>query len=388
MILQADLTAYVGGVALALVATIFFNYAPLIMKSALGKMEEIKGSNLWKSIITMLTNKRWLVGMVVSLIGGLFYFLALDIAGITLVQPLLNFGFIVLVIAAKRMLGEEIDTRAKIAIGLLILMPIFMTLSAVTEPQDITNYTNVIIFSLVCVGLIAGFGIISQKVHILWALTTGVSLGISALYMQWFTTAFFNGIKTTGELFPSLFAAILPLIITLGGNIIANMVFMQIGLQKNAASRYNPINGTVNMIVSIIGGILLFGQVVGNWGFYSIGIGLGVAGIVLLSRYQVEMSGQQLPKAEIKLANLPVEEEARMKQLQQIIKVSDRLSVSRIAELLNMDPKDVWKKIAGWAEKFGFRIDGEELIFKKETVDTFIASLDKEFRTWGKEGKI
>ncbi len=389
MIFQADFAAYVGGVALALIATIFFNWAPLIMKQALTGMEEIKASNMLKSVKAMLTNKRWLIGMVVSVIGGVFYFLALDIAGITVVQPLLNFGFIVLVIAAKRMLGEEVDTRAKVAIGLLIAMPLFMTLSAVTEPQNITSYENVILFSVVCVVLIAGFAVVSKKVAILWALTCGVSLGISAIFMQWFTTQFFISIETTGNLIGSFFgAAFLPFSISMVGNIIANFVFMQIGLQKNAASRYNPINGTVNMIVAIIGGILLFGQGVGNWFYYSIGIGIGVAGIVLLSRYQVEMNSQKLQKTTTKPAPTISKEEDRLKLLQQIIKVSDRLSVSRFAELLDMDPKDVWKKIVSWAEKFSFRIDGEELIFKKETVDAFIASLDQEFRKWGKEGKV
>ncbi len=290
MIFQTDLGAYIGGIALALVATVFFNYAPLLMKTALGKMAEIKGGNLWKSIKTMLTNKRWLIGMVVSIIGGIFYFLALNIAGITIVQPLLNFGFIVLVFAAKRMLGEELDTRAKVAIGLLIAMPVFMTLSKVSEPQNITNYSDVIIFSLVCVAIIAGFGIASRKVTILWALTTGVSLGISALYMQWFTTAFFDGLEAGMDLFVALWVAFFPLIIMLAGNIIANMVFMQIGLQKNAASRFNPINGSVNMIIAIIGGILLFGQQVGEWAYYCIGVGLGIAGIILLSKYQGDMT--------------------------------------------------------------------------------------------------
>ncbi len=153
------------------------------------------------------------------------------------------------------------------------------------------------------------------------------------------------------------------------------------------------------MIVAIIGGILLFGQGVGDWFYYSIGIGIGVVGIVLLSRYQVEMSSQKLPKAITKpapkiseteqiAANQSTEDGTRLNRLQQIIKVSDRLSVSRFAELLDLDPKEVWKKIIDWADRFSFRIDGEELVFKMETVDAFIASLDQEFRTWGKKGKV
>src|SRR4030043_2163364 len=114
MILQADLLNYLGGIGLSLLATIFFNYSPLLMKTALNRMEEIKSGNLWKSIKTMLTNKRWFLGLLVNVAGGIFYIMALATpGGITIVQPLQNFGFIVLVIAAKRILGEELDTRAK-----------------------------------------------------------------------------------------------------------------------------------------------------------------------------------------------------------------------------------------------------------------------------------
>ncbi len=303
MIFSAGLWDNIGGVALALVATIFFNLAPLMMKSALTGMEEIKASNFWKSAKVMLTNKQWLGGMCVSIVGGIFYFLALNLAGLPVVQPLINFGLIILVIAAKRMLGEEVDIRAKVGIGLLIAMPLFMTLSEVTEPQNITNYGTLVLFSVVCIVIIAGLGFISRKVPILWAITTGVALGISATYMQWFTTQFFISLESTKNLIGSFFgAAFFPFILMMAGNIIANFVFMQIGLQRNSASRFNPINGTLNTIVAIIGGLLLFGQSIGNPAFYIIGLGIGVSGILLLSRYQVEMSGKQLPQAETKSA--------------------------------------------------------------------------------------
>ena len=287
MIAQVDSLAYFGGISLALLATMFFNYAPLLMKISLGEMPEITGKTFWASIKRMLTNKRWLTGMCVSITGGVFYFLALDLAGVTIVQPLLNFGFIMLAIAANRMLGEKLDVSAKIAIGLLIIMPVFITLGNVAQPLPLSNYAGMLWFSLGCVAIIGVLFALSQKIVVLWGLTTGVSLGISALFMQWFTLLFFAGVKATGNLFTALGMAIGPGLISLFGNIVANVVFMQIGLQKSPASRFNPINGTINMITTIIGGMLLFGQVVGNWWFYSVGLMIGVIGVVLLSKYQL-----------------------------------------------------------------------------------------------------
>lgn len=82
------------------------------------------------------------------------------------------------------------------------------------------------------------------------------------------------------------------------------------------------------------------------------------------------------------------EEDAKMKKLQQLVKVSDRLSVARMAQLLEMPAEEVWKHVPDWAEKFNFRIAGEELVFNKENVDAFVSSLDAEFRKWGKDGKV
>ncbi len=82
------------------------------------------------------------------------------------------------------------------------------------------------------------------------------------------------------------------------------------------------------------------------------------------------------------------QEEARMKKLQQIIKVSNKLAVERIAQVLEMSIDETWKRVFDWAEKFQFTIDGDFILFNKDTVSAFIASMDKEFATWHQEGKV
>ncbi len=81
-------------------------------------------------------------------------------------------------------------------------------------------------------------------------------------------------------------------------------------------------------------------------------------------------------------------EEARMKKLQQIIKVSTKLAVERIAQVLELSVDETWKRVFDWAEKFQFTIDGDYILFNKDTVNDFIASMDKEFASWGSQGKV
>lgn len=53
-----------------------------------------------------------------------------------------------------------------------------------------------------------------------------------------------------------------------------------------------------------------------------------------------------------------------------------------------MSADDLWKRVFDWAKQFNFRVEGDDLIFNKDTVNEFIASLDTEFRKWGKDGKV
>ncbi len=292
-----DLLPYIGGICLSLVSTLMFNVAPVLQKVALSGMAEIKAKNLWKSFKTMFTNKKWLLAMIISTVGGILYFLAIEIAGITIVQPLLNFGFIMLAFMANRLLGEKIDKRSKVAIAILIGMPVFIAFGAVSTPQQISSYNILIIFSTICFVLIGAFLLLSRKVPILWAFTNGTCLGIGGVFLQWFTLVLFDALQSTSDILLGMSVAIIPFVLMIVFTIIPNMVFLQIGLQKNPAARFYPMSATVNMIVTVIGGILIFDQAIGNWISYGIGIVLGVIGIVMLSKHQIAINAPAVTPA-------------------------------------------------------------------------------------------
>jgi len=79
--------------------------------------------------------------------------------------------------------------------------------------------------------------------------------------------------------------------------------------------------------------------------------------------------------------------EAKIKKLQQIMKVSDSLEISRLAGVLGMEEQALWEKIFEWAEKFGFRIKKNVVIFQNGDTEGFIESLDKQFVEWEQKEK-
>ncbi len=82
-----------------------------------------------------------------------------------------------------------------------------------------------------------------------------------------------------------------------------------------------------------------------------------------------------------------MEEEERIQKLHQVMMTSDRISARKLAEILGMAPGQLWAKVPEWAGKYRFRVVRDDLVFQKEDIDSFIAMLDKEFKTWTNQGK-
>ena len=69
----------------------------------------------------------------------------------------------------------------------------------------------------------------------------------------------------------------------------------------------------------------------------------------------------------------------RLEKLKQIVRVSERLKVSRMAEVLEIDEQELWKRVFAWAEQFGFTIDDDVVKFQGGQKEDFISKLEQEF---------
>ena len=69
-----------------------------------------------------------MLGFAVGCLGLIPYVAALRLVGIAVVQPLYGFGFIVLLTVSRFMLHEKMHPAAKLAVALLVFMPVFIAL--------------------------------------------------------------------------------------------------------------------------------------------------------------------------------------------------------------------------------------------------------------------
>ncbi|MHA1908605.1 MAG: DMT family transporter [Candidatus Thorarchaeota archaeon] len=288
------LSSVIIGIALAVITSLFWNTAPVIQKEALATMEEIEAGEATKHTMALFKNKKWTIGFVMSVLGGLTYLFATQMAGIVVVQPLMNVGLIALVILSSRRLDEEIDAQAIIGIILLILTPVFIAFGGVTEPTMFLDFFNITIF---CIVLIVGIAVMipaSRKMPILWAPITSFLQALASIFTQWFTLALFGG----ADIIQGFINGLIPLILMGAFTFAAGVYAVSIGLQKNPAARFNAITGTVSMFAVIFGGTLIFAQLMTNVLFYGIGLTFGVFGVILLSRYQEMVEEEEAEERE------------------------------------------------------------------------------------------
>ncbi len=284
-----------AGIGLALLAMSLFSLAPVLQKSALDRLPKLTFSNVWKSVLSLLKDRRWMLGFAVGCLGLLPYAAALRLVGVAVVQPLYGFGFIVLLTVSRLMLHEKLHPAARLAMAMLILMPMLIAFGDVSGVQyDITQQSTQSSLGIFMLVILLSGGVLiffTRKHPICWAMISGALFGAGAVFAQmaisYLTLDELRGTRTFHALIRNedLMFSLAAVLIAVPLNVFADYC-MQVGLQKKTASRFMPIAQTVNNVVAVAGGIVIFGQRAAHWHFYLAGIALGLAGLFLLAAFK------------------------------------------------------------------------------------------------------
>jgi alkylation response protein AidB-like acyl-CoA dehydrogenase len=76
------------------------------------------------------------------------------------------------------------------------------------------------------------------------------------------------------------------------------------------------------------------------------------------------------------------DEDILNQRLKQLMSVSDRIRMDQMLNILDIDRRTFDLKLLDWAIEFGFKIDGDYIQLKQETMDSFIDMLDAQFEEW------
>ena len=114
------------------------------------------------------------------------------------------------------------------------------------------------------------------------------------------------------------------------------------------------------------------------------------------ARQQQELVTQQQQQQEMQLKaqqKSAAMEPVRIEKLKKLVRVSEKLKISQMAQILQLSEKELYDRIVDWAADYGFTIDEDVVKFSVGRKDDFIASLDNAFAGWAqkdttKDGKI
>lgn len=267
------------GIAAAVGASLLYNTS--IALQALEAREVPGEHSLRLSLIGRLVrNRRWLGATGLGLLGWPLEILALLLAPLTVVQPCIASGLILLLWLGATRLGERPGWREGVAVGAIVVGVVGVGLTAPERSTDHAGTAAIAVaLVLVAIPVLLPFALRrrAERIGLLMVIGAGFGYAWTAIASKLLTDELAAGV---------LLAAIAWLATAAASEGLALLNEMS-ALQRRAATHVAPVMFAVQVIVPVLLAPLIFGE---SWGDTPLGgaalaacLALTVAGAVLLA---------------------------------------------------------------------------------------------------------
>ena len=162
-----------------------------LQKKALDLLPKLKIKLSWEVIRIFITNKPWLISQTFNIIGFVLYMVVLSFAPVSIVEPVIASGVVLLAYLAMKNLGEKPRRIDLAAMGVTILGVIFLGISlaegipedSLHDPLELWLFAAGIIFLAVIIpALLRSRGPSSEAVGL--GISAGFFMGIAAVFSR------------------------------------------------------------------------------------------------------------------------------------------------------------------------------------------------------------
>lgn len=170
------------GLLFAAAAAACFDGAVILQATEAQAVDNQHG--LRPSLITRLIRRpKWLLGTVIATLGWPLQLAAFALAPITLVQPTLALGLVLLLVLGSRILGEHVPRASWIAAGCVLVGVAVLTVVAPERAEALPDRTRLIVISAVLIAVIAAPFVRGQARSGAWLLiaSAGSAFALTAL---------------------------------------------------------------------------------------------------------------------------------------------------------------------------------------------------------------
>jgi drug/metabolite transporter (DMT)-like permease len=260
------------GIAVAAIATTTYNVGLIFEKRALRRLPAIDAMHPVALTRTVLRDSAWLIGFALMACGLVLQVIALTLAPVSVAQPVLSSGVVILVVASAVVLRERLG-RLELSCVIAVVVAIgAIALSASGSAGRVGHQANGALIAAVAIPtcLIAlAIGAVSLRqgpqgkrtvpgTGVTYGVAAGLLYGVAALALKALSGAIVHHTGGVGGL--ALVVLISPYpYLTVACSAVALLIF-QTGLQRCRVSIVGPVSNITGSAFFLIAGTWLFGE--------------------------------------------------------------------------------------------------------------------------------
>ncbi len=291
-----------AGIPLALLAATAYNVGLVLEKRALGQLPALDLRRVPQMIVSLATSRAWLTGFALMLTGLACQTVVLTFEPVSVVQPVLASGVVVVLVLSRLMLRERLRAGETWCVAAIVVSVILLALSATSagagHHASPGAMAVVMVLSAVA-GLLLAAGALRARTRSadapvagVWAgAGTGLLYGVAALAIK-----ALSGILVRHQAAVAIAAGVIssPYLYVLAGCLVVAMLLFQAALQACRASIFIPVSTVTGSAYFIIAGTWLFHEHLptspGKLGLRLAGTALAALVLVVLSRQPAEQA--------------------------------------------------------------------------------------------------
>lgn len=259
------------GIGIMLASTSIMNIGTVLQKKGVDSLPPMEQTSAKNNIKGVVTSKIWVLGWIMTSLAMLLNMIALGQADITIIQPLIGFGLVVLVLFSRWYLKEKISKSGIIGISVAIIGVILLGLTA-SESQDLGTVDE-IVAKYVQINAIIIYAIFVSVIAILWITVkrmqykgAGIIFALIAAMFSvlglTFSKGVFSIIDEVGFIDAlKLWQAYLLLVLFITGSTMA-IATQTMSLQKGKAVVVTPVFNLSSIILPLSTGFMVFGEII------------------------------------------------------------------------------------------------------------------------------
>jgi len=297
------------GLILGILAGAMFSIGTALQKKAAAALPTIESQAGKQNIKNFLSNKTWLLGIILVTAQWYIALLAMPLLPLSLFSSLMGVNLAILVAFSYFYLKEPVKRRELMGIAAIIVGVVILGLTAQKRAGKITLTEMIAYFTkpravfytvLLLAGVIASVVYTRTKRYahgdVAFGLAAGFLLALGQIYSKAFMSGFNEG-QSLSVAATTFMWWIFILLLALGN--LGNMVTIQFGFQKGKAVVVATLAQVTGLVGGMLGGVIIFNE----WGGLVpaiLGLKIGavvaiLAGVMILSRRTGQLKASGAP---------------------------------------------------------------------------------------------